>query len=499
MPRDVEALEQVVLALDGGVDSIEEARLKIITTVVKALDLTYGAIWSRGHDGQYVLTAETGPLVPVMAAAAGGARQLPPDAGLLGVAVANRRAVMVSETPAAGAHCARWAAAQRAGMYEGAAVPVIDDGDVISVMEFFGSAPLPRFTSEKWAAITRLGLLAHKQAMSTAALRETLNERQAVTAVVAKVGEAADEQTAIRLALETVRTSFGWAYGSYWALDEEAAVLRFRTESGSAGSEFRQVTATASFAEGVGLSGRAWRSRDLVFVRDLAELTDCVRAPAAQRAGVRSGVCLPIMEGDRVLGTMDFFSTDTIDQLSESRAAALRNVQILVSQRLTVLRRSAQDAAKAHALLDTVVQLRAAAQEAASVAEQAVNSVMAMTGQVGALTAASAAISDVIQVINGVAAQTNLLALNATIEAARAGAAGRGFAVVAGEVKELAQETGTATKKVADQVATLQSTSSNVTAGIAHTSETISQLDGVQSRINEILEEQARMAEALRG
>jgi hypothetical protein len=47
------------------------------------------------------------------------------------------------------------------------------------------------------------------------------------------------------------------------------------------------VTLTASFTEGVGLSGRAWRARDLVFVKDLAEVTDCVRAPAAQRAGVK--------------------------------------------------------------------------------------------------------------------------------------------------------------------------------------------------------------------
>ena len=56
-----------------------------------------------------------------------------------------------------------------------------------------------------------------------------------------------------------------------------------------------------------------------------------------------------------------------------------------------------------------------------------------------------------------------------------------------------------ATTKVAEQIAPLQATSGHVTAGIAETSGTIGKLDEVQNRISEILEEQARMADSLRG
>ena len=80
------------------------------------------------------------------------------------------------------------------------------------------------------------------------------------------------------------------------------------------------------------LAGRAWRERSMVFVRDLGKLTDCVRAPAAQRAGVKSGVALPLLVRGAVIGTMDFFSTETLDDLSESRAAALRNAVQLVAE-----------------------------------------------------------------------------------------------------------------------------------------------------------------------
>jgi methyl-accepting chemotaxis protein len=192
---------------------------------------------------------------------------------------------------------------------------------------------------------------------------------------------------------------------------------------------------------------------------------------------------------------MDFFVTETIE-LSESRTAALRNVQQLVSQRLDILRRAEADARNSRALLETVSLLREAAEEAGRVAMGAVDQASSMTSEVEALGTASAAVGDVIQIISGIADQTNLLALNATIEAARAGELGRGFAVVASEVKDLARETAAATKKVSEQIAGIQASSEQVSAGIHATSEVIRQLDAVQNRMGEVLEQQVEMAKA---
>ncbi|MEU8661448.1 methyl-accepting chemotaxis protein [Actinoplanes philippinensis] len=490
IPRDVEALEALVLALDAATDDLSAWRITVESTV-GFYKMGYGAVWLPDGHGRLKLLHESGPLQAKVAAAG--------EPEMVNRAFRTRTAIF-DENPEAASGCRRWQVAAKEGMTAAVMLPVFKGAEVTAVLELYSPAPVYADDArrEKFAAIIRMAEWARTSAIAAAELRQVASDREAVTTVVARVGAATDSQTTIRAALDAVRTSFGWAYGSYWEIDPQASVLKFHLESGSAGDEFRRVTLAAEFAEGVGLSGRAWRAKDLIFVRDLAEVTDCVRAPAAQRAGVRSGVCFPIMSGERIIGTMDFFTTEYID-LSESRAAALRNVQQLVSQRLDVVRGSERAAANARDLLDTVQRLRSASDDATSVAEQAVTRASAMTAEVAALGQASTAIGDVIKIISSIAEQTNLLALNATIEAARAGESGKGFAVVAGEVKELARETAEATQKVADQIAGIQSSAETVANGIHTTSETIGKMDAVQARMNDVLAEQAEMARALQG
>jgi methyl-accepting chemotaxis protein len=162
---------------------------------------------------------------------------------------------------------------------------------------------------------------------------EATADTAAVNKVLAGLGTASTYDETVRVALDTVRAEFGWAYGSFWKIDPADQTLRFAVESGDAGPEFRQVTLEASFPRGVGLSGRAWATEDLFFTQDIGEMTDCVRAPVAQRVGVKSGVCFPITIGGNVVGTMDFFATETLSPSAE-RLDALRNVGRLVSSAL---------------------------------------------------------------------------------------------------------------------------------------------------------------------
>ncbi|WP_433295817.1 methyl-accepting chemotaxis protein [Actinoplanes sp. CA-030573] len=139
---------------------------------------------------------------------------------------------------------------------------------------------------------------------------------------------------------------------------------------------------------------------------------------------------------------------------------------------------------------DSVQRLASVSNDMATATRSAVRAAQTAVSVIQRLETSSTEIGNVVQLIATIAKQTNLLALNATIEAARAGEAGRGFAVVASEVKDLANETATATNQIDTQVGGIRSNTQNAVEAIEEMQSLIEELDRCQQVISGIVAEQ---------
>ncbi|MGE0362819.1 MAG: response regulator [Vicinamibacterales bacterium] len=123
-------------------------------------------------------------------------------------------------------------------------------------------------------------------------------------AQAATLAEAAPE------ILATVAAPFGWEYAGFWDVDRDGrSLLCVGTWPPPPGpfDAFAAVTREMSFPAGVGLPGRVWANQTAASVDDVVEDPNFPRAVAAAQAGLHGAAAVPVQDGDRVVGVMEFF------------------------------------------------------------------------------------------------------------------------------------------------------------------------------------------------
>ena len=148
-------------------------------------------------------------------------------------------------------------------------------------------------------------------------------------------------------------------------------------------------------------------------------------------------------------------------------------------------------AAASEQMASTVAGINEQMNHSSQITGQAMDTIDSTAQIAVELQSSSQNIGNVIDLINEIAEQTNLLALNATIEAARAGDAGKGFAVVASEVKELSNQTSSATNDISEHIKRLQEISANVVTSVDKTREALKENSEVALNVTGAVEQQA--------
>ena len=115
------------------------------------------------------------------------------------------------------------------------------------------------------------------------------------------------------LMLAAICDALEWQCGAVWEVDRPRRLLRCAGTWRAPGlglEAFTAATAASTFERAIGLPGRVWAERAPAWIPDVTRDDNFPRAAAAARVGLHAAFGVPIMEGRRVQGVLEFFSRD---------------------------------------------------------------------------------------------------------------------------------------------------------------------------------------------
>src|SRR6266545_3434600 len=148
--------------------------------------------------------------------------------------------------------------------------------------------------------------------------------------------------------LRTICEAMDWDWGALWSVRQQQPE-RLRCDciwhaSSIDVSEFDAASQKSACAPGEGRAGQVWKTRQSLWIADVAKDPGFRRGPAAARSGLHTGLACPILLGGEALGIVEFFSR-RIREPDEQELATLSAIGSQIGQ--FIRRKRAEQAVQA--------------------------------------------------------------------------------------------------------------------------------------------------------
>ena len=140
----------------------------------------------------------------------------------------------------------------------------------------------------------------------------------AVSTNEVSISEISLVEETMRYALERICKVTGWSVGHLYFAEKVRSKLTPTSVWYLSNSEqfqlFKKITEEKVFLFGEGLPGRVFASGKSAWIKDVNEDDNFPRAKMKVDIGVRSGFAFPILVGQEVVGVMEFFSPELVEE-----------------------------------------------------------------------------------------------------------------------------------------------------------------------------------------
>ncbi len=118
---------------------------------------------------------------------------------------------------------------------------------------------------------------------------------------------------ALGKALQKICDFTGWSIGHAWipSTNNSHAELCPQVCASHPGlARFRDASERTLFSPGVGIVGKVWQTKQPLWIRDVREAPEFIRAPVARELGIQSALFFPIVAGGKVIAILEFFAVE---------------------------------------------------------------------------------------------------------------------------------------------------------------------------------------------
>lgn len=148
--------------------------------------------------------------------------------------------------------------------------------------------------------------LSNPQIVSTSERHQDL--QAAITEIIA--GSTEPDHATVQI-IQTICAYTDWDFGEIWKVDTDNNCLVHQAHSPAGLArypKFEEISRQITFSPGLGLPGRVWKTTASIWVPDVIEDVNFLRASFARREGLHSGVGIPLHSREGIVGVMTFFS-----------------------------------------------------------------------------------------------------------------------------------------------------------------------------------------------